>query len=169
MSTISIAAASRDTFIRLLSALDAWLDKAAANAAERNFDMDVLLNGRLAPDMHPLMSQIRRATDFARNGAGRLAQAPAIEFEGEERTLAEAKARIARTIQHLRDDMPDAGFAEAQNRRFTVRAGADRTLDMSGEEYLLTSALPNFYFHVSMAYAILRHNGVPVGKKDFLQ
>lgn len=162
-----MAAAGRDTFIRLLSALDAWLDKATANAAERGFDVSVLLNARLAPDMHPLLSQVRRATDFARNGAGRLGAVAPIEFDGEETTLEQIKARLARTIQHLRD-IPDGAFADAPARRFSVRAGANRTLDMSAEEYLLTSALPNFYFHVSMAYAILRHNGVPIGKKDFL-
>ncbi|MDX2276115.1 MAG: DUF1993 domain-containing protein [Hyphomonadaceae bacterium] len=160
-------AASAGTFTRMLNSLSAVLDKAEAHAKAKNFDVDILLNSRLAPDMFSLIGQIQLATVFAKNAICRLAGQEPPNYEDNEKTLPELRARIARTL----DIVGSIGFdalSAADTRQITFRVGPTATLTTSGVEYLLHFAVPNFYFHVTTAYAILRHNGVQLGKRDFM-
>ena len=159
-------AVSVPVFDRMLGNLAVLLDKVTVDARARNFEPAVLLDSRLYPDMFPLLRQVQLACDFAKGASARLAGAPVPAFPDEERTIEELKARIAR----VRDFMGglvasdvDAGW----NRDVTVKL-RDRSIDMKGVDYLNNMAMPNFYFHVTTAYAILRHNGVVVGKRDFV-
>jgi hypothetical protein len=164
--TISMYQASVPAFERTLKALDAILDKAAANADERKIDPAVLTSARLAPDMHPLNRQVHLLSDTAKGACARLAGVPVPGFADTETTFPELKARIAKTrdfIASLRPEQIDGSEA----REITLKAGAQE-LKFTGQDYLVEFALPNFYFHVTTAYAILRHNGVPVGKLDYL-
>lgn len=162
MSSVSIYAATVTTFTRVLRNLDAMLDKGKAEG-----DIDALLAARLAPNMFPLLKQVQVVTDFAKNTTARLAGLEISAFPDTETNLAELKARIERTIAFV-ESAPQTSFAGAETRSVTFAAGPDVKLTMTGEDYLLTFALPNFYFHATTAYAILRHNGVNVGKMDFL-
>lgn len=154
-------------FTKMLGNLSAILDKAAAFAEPKKIDMEVLLNARLAPDQFNLLRQIQIACDTANLGAARLTgkEATTPSFPDTEKTLAEVKARIASTIEILRK-LTEADFADSATRRISQPRWEGKTL--SGEEFLIQHVLPNFYFHVTTAYAILRHNGVDVGKKDYL-
>ncbi|MBK8160234.1 MAG: DUF1993 domain-containing protein [Rhodospirillaceae bacterium] len=154
-------------FTKMLGNLSAILDKAAAFAEPKKIDMEVLLNARLAPDQFNLLRQIQIACDTANLGAARLTgkEATTPSFPDTEKTLAEAKARIASTIEILRK-LTEADFAESATRRISQPRWEGKTL--SGEEFLIQHVVPNFYFHLTTAYAILRHNGVDVGKKDYL-
>lgn len=160
-------AASADVFIRMLNALSGVLDKAEAHAKAKKFDIDVLLNARLAPDMFNLTGQVQLATVFAKNAMCRLAGQEPPNYEDNEKTLDELRARIDRTLDIVAST--DAAALEgAETRQVTFRVGPDQTMTVSGRDYLLHFAMPNFYFHVTMAYAILRHNGVELGKRDFM-
>jgi hypothetical protein len=154
-------------FTKMLGNLSAILDKAAAFAEPKKIDMEVLLNARLAPDQFNLLRQIQIACDTANLGAARLTgkEATTPSFPDTEKTLAEVKARIASTIEILRK-LTEADFADSATRRISQPRWEGKTL--SGEEFLIQHVLPNFYFHITTAYAILRHNGVDVGKKDYL-
>ena len=154
-------------FTTMLGNLSAILDKAAAFAEPKKIDMDVLLNARLAPDQFNLLRQIQIACDTANLGAARLTgkEATTPSFPDSEKTLAEIKARIASTIEILRK-LSEADFADSATRRISQPRWEGKTL--SGEEFLIQHVVPNFYFHLTTAYAILRHNGVDVGKKDYL-
>lgn len=154
-------------FIKMLGNLSAILDKAAVFAEPKKIDMEVLLNARLAPDQFNLLRQIQIACDTANLGAARLTgkEATTPSFPDTEKTLAEVKARIASTIEILRK-LTEADFAQSATRRISQPRWEGKTL--SGEEFLIQHVLPNFYFHITTAYAILRHNGVDVGKKDYL-
>ncbi|WP_303979788.1 DUF1993 family protein [Dongia mobilis] len=154
-------------FTKMLGNLSAILDKAAAFAEPKKIDMDVLLNARLAPDQFNLLRQIQIACDTANLGAARLTgkEATTPSFPDSEKTLAEIKARIASTIEILRK-LSEADFADSATRRISQPRWEGKTL--SGEEFLIQHVVPNFYFHLTTAYAILRHNGVDVGKKDYL-
>lgn len=154
-------------FTKMLGNLTAILDKAAAHAEAKKFDIDVLLTARLAPDQFPLLRQIQIACDTANLGAARLTakEATTPTFPDTEKTLAEIKARIESTIAILRK-LNEADFAASATRRVSQPRWQGKTL--SGEEFLIQHVLPNFYFHITTAYAILRHNGVDVGKKDYL-
>ena len=154
-------------FTKMLGNLSAILDKAAAFAEPKKIDMDVLLNARLAPDQFNLLRQIQIACDTANLGAARLTgkEATTPSFPDSEKTLAEIKARIASTIEILRK-LSEADFADSTTRRISQPRWEGKTL--SGEEFLIQHVVPNFYFHLTTAYAILRHNGVDVGKKDYL-
>jgi len=152
-------------FSKMLNNLSACLDKAAAFAETKKFDSAVLLTSRLAPDQLPLMVQIQIACDTAKIGASRLTGKEAPSFEDTEKTLDEAKARIAKTIANL-ETYTAADFADASERLVSQPRWAGKTL--SGQEFALQHMMPNLYFHVATAYAILRHNGVDVGKKDYL-
>ena len=154
-------------FTKMLGNLHLILDKAAAHAGEKKFDMDVLLQARLAPDQFNLLRQVQIACDTATLGAARLTgkEAAAPSFPDTEQSLAEIKARIDSTIAYLAS-LPEADFATAATRRISQPRWQGKSL--SGEEFLIQHALPNFYFHLTTAYAILRHNGVAVGKKDYL-
>jgi hypothetical protein len=159
-------AASVPVFTRQLKALDAILDKGAAYAEARKFDPLNLTGARLAPDMFPLARQIQLASDHAKGAGARLAGIPVPSFEDNEKSFPELKARIAKTLAFL--GALEAGQIDgSEERAITLKAGP-REFSFKGQDYLLNFALPNFYFHITMAYAILRHNGVDVGKLDFL-
>lgn len=167
MTDISMHAASAPMFTLMLNNLNAWLDKAEAHAAAKKFDIDVLLAARLAPDMLALSGQIALATAFAKNAMCRLAGETPPDFPDTDKTLAEFRARVARTLDIVNSFAPEA-LAGSAAREVTVRVGPDDTMTMSGADYLLKFALPNFYFHITTAYDILRQNGVDLGKRDFL-
>jgi hypothetical protein len=163
---ITMYASSVPVFERRLKALDAILDKAAAYAEARKIDPAVLVGARLYPDMFALARQVQIATDHAKGAGARLAGLPVPSYEDSEKTFAELKARIAKTLVFLATLEPEQ-INGSEARDIKVRAGP-REYEFKGEDYLLNFALPNFYFHMSMAYAILRHNGVELGKQDYL-
>ena len=152
--------------IRALKNLDLILDKAMASAEARKIDPAVLLGSRLAPDMFPLLRQVQIACDFAKGPVARLAGIDNPKFEDVETTIPELKARIARTLEFVKS-VPESNFAGAEDRDITIQAGS-QTLEFKGLAYLIGFALPNLNFHLGMAYAILRHNGVDVGKRDYI-
>ena len=154
-------------FTKMLNNLTAILDEADSFAAAKKFEMAVLLQSRLSPDQFTLMQQIQTACDTAKLGAARLAgrDADAPVHADTEQTLAAIKARIESVIAYLKGFTPEA-FAGAAERRITQPRWKGKTL--SGQQFLIEHVLPNFYFHVATAYAILRHNGVAIGKKNYL-
>jgi uncharacterized protein len=163
---ISMHAMSVEMFANVLGNLSWILEKAAANAAQRKFDPGVLLGARLAPDMLPLTRQVQIAGDIAKNAVARLAGLEPVRFEDTETSIDELRARLARTIDYLRS-VPASALEGAEARDIKVPAG-ERTLEFKGLEFLERWAIPNVLFHVTTAYNILRHNGVDLGKRDFL-
>jgi hypothetical protein len=159
--------ASLPTFEIGLNALSAILDKAEAFAAAKKVDPAVLLNTRLAPDMFPLIRQVQVATDLAKNGAARLAGVEPPRYEDKETTIAELKARLAKTVAFVKSLDPKQVDAAA-GRQITFPLGSTNKGQMQGDDYLNHFVLPNVYFHLAAAYAILRHCGVEIGKQDFL-
>jgi uncharacterized protein len=164
--TISMHSASVPVFARMLSNMLAWLDKAEAHATARKFDPHNYLGLRLAPDMLPLSRQVQIACDSAKGCVARLAGVENPRFEDTEATLAELRARIEKTLAFVK------GFAAAQ-----IDGSEDKPIEVptrteplkfTGEQYLKHFALPNFYFHATTLYALLRHAGVEVGKGDHL-
>jgi hypothetical protein len=150
-----------------LNALSGVLDKAAAFAAAKKIDPSVLLNTRLAPDMFPLARQVQIATDLAKNGASRLAGVEPPRYEDTETTIEQLKDRIAKTLAHLKTLDPKKIDAAGQ-RELTFPLGPVNKGQMKADDYLNHFMLPNVYFHLTAAYAILRHCGVEIGKQDFL-
>ena len=164
--SISIYHASVPVFVRGFAQLSGLLDKAVADAEARKIEPDVLVNARLAPDMRPLSAQVQMASDTAKGAAARLAGVEVPGFADTETSFPELQERIAKTVAFL-EGLPEAGFAGAEQRPITLKLrGAEVTL--SGADYLLKRQVPNFFFHLTTAYAILRHNGVPIGKRDYL-
>lgn len=163
---ITLYGTATTTAIRAMKSLDAILDKAVASAEARKIDPSVLLASRLAPDMFPLIRQIQIACDFGKGPMARLSGIENPKFEDVETTIPELKARIARTIEFV-NSVPESSFAGAEDRDITIQAGP-QTLQFKGLPYLISYSIPNLYFHMSMTYAILRHNGVDVGKRDFI-
>ena len=162
----SLSQAALPVFEIHLNALAAILDKAEAYAAAKKIDPAVLLRTRLAPDMFDLTRQVQVATDQARRGSSRLAGVEPPSYEDTETTIAQLKARIAKTLAYLKT--LDAKQIDASaDREITFPLGNDKG-HMKGADYLNHSVLPNFYFHVTAAYAILRHCGLEIGKRDFL-
>lgn len=164
--TCSLHAVSIPVFTRMLGNLSKLLDKAAADAEARKFEPSILLESRLYPDMFPLVKQVQLACDFAKGAAARLAGVPVPAFPDEERTIVELKERIAKVITFV-DSVPKADVDAGVDRDVTIKM-RDHSVEMKGLDYLNRMAMPNFYFHVATAYAILRHNGVAVGKRDFV-
>jgi hypothetical protein len=158
--------ASVPAFIRTLTMLSNILDKAAAFAEAKKIDSAVLVNARLAPDMFPLSRQIQIATDNAKGCAARLAGLEVPGYADTETTIVELKARLAKTIDFLNTIRPEQ-IDGSETKKITLKIGGN-DMNFEGQPYLLTFALPNVYFHATTAYAILRHNGVEIGKKDFL-
>jgi hypothetical protein len=154
-------------FTQTLKALDAILDKTAAQATERKIDPAVLLSSRLSPDMLPFTRQIQLACDFAKNATARVSGAENPKFPDEETTVAELKARIAKVLAFVAD-ADDAALDAGLAKDVTFPRGPSATVTMKGETYLTRFAVPNFYFHATTAYAILRENGIQIGKSDFL-
>ena len=164
--SLSLYQASVPVFVRMFGNLSAILDKAAAYAEARKIDPAVLLNARLAPDMHPLTRQIQIASDAAKGCAARLAGVEVPSFADSESTFAELQARITKTLAFI-DGLTPAQIDSGEGREVVLKVpGAE--LKFKGEDYLLHFVLPNFYFHITTAYAILRHNGLDIGKMDYL-
>ncbi|HET7850032.1 MAG TPA: DUF1993 domain-containing protein [Pseudolabrys sp.] len=162
----SMSKASLPAFEIALSALSAVLDKAESYASAKKFDSGVLVNARLAPDMFALARQVQVACDQAKNGSARLAGIEPPKFEDNETTIAQLKERIAKTLAFLKTLDSKAMDASA-DRAITFPLGPKKG-EMKGEDYLNHFVLPNFYFHCTAAYAILRHNGLDIGKRDFM-
>lgn len=164
--SISMHSASVPVFVRMLGNLLAWLDKAEAHAAARKFEPGVLMSARLAPDMLPFVRQIQIACDAAKFGVARLAGVEAPKFEDNEGSFAELRERIRKTIDHVQS-VPAAQIDGTEDKDVTVPR-RDGPMVIKGEPYLKHFVLPNFFFHVTTAYALLRHNGVDLGKGDYL-
>ena len=158
--------ASVPALVNMLNNLSAILAKAEAFAAERKIEPSVLLNWRLAPDMFPLTRQIQIASDLAKGGAARLAGREVPSYADEEKSFADLKARIAKTVKFIEGVAPkDIDGSEGRDISLTI---GGQELRFKGEPYLVDFALPNFYFHATTAYAILRRCGVEIGKRDFI-
>ncbi len=164
--SISMYEASIPVFVQMLGSLKVLLEKGVAHAAARKFDPAVLVNSRLAPDMFPLSRQIQIASDAAKGAAARLSGTEAPKFEDRETTLPELIARIDKTLDYLKSFRP-AQIDGSEERKVVVKT-SQREFSFTGLTYLQYWALPNFFFHVTTAYNLLRHNGVEIGKADFL-
>lgn len=164
--TTSMYQASVPVFQRMLGNLKAILEKSAAHAQAKKIDESVLLNSRLYPDMLAMGRQVQIAADFAKGACSRLAGQDVPKYEDSEKTFAELIARIDKTLAHIATFKP-AHIDGQEDRDITISI-AGNPVSFKGQNYLLHQALPNFYFHVTTAYAILRHNGVEIGKRDFI-
>jgi hypothetical protein len=163
---LSMYQTSIPVFVRALGNLSAILEKAAAHAEEKKIDPSVFINARLAPDMFPLSRQVQSATDSAKGCGARLAGAEVPRYEDTESTFAELQARIDKTVAFLQGLGPDL-IAGSGDRSIVLKLRG-KEVSFSGQNYLFNFALPNFFFHAVTAYDILRHNGVEIGKQDFL-
>jgi hypothetical protein len=163
---ISMYRASVPVFLQILPAMSACLDKGAAHAAAKKFDPAVLLQSRLFPDMLPLVRQVQIASDFAKNTVSRLAGVVPPKYDDVETTIDQLKARIVKTLDHVKEFTPGQ-IDGSEERDITIPLG-DQTRSFKGENYLVGFALPNFFFHATTTYAILRHNGVELGKRDYI-
>jgi uncharacterized protein len=163
---VSMHALSVDLFAQSLGNLALLLGKAESSAAQRKFDPAVLLSARLAPDMLPFTRQVQIACDIAKNSVARLAGQEPPRFEDNETTIEQLRARIARTVDFLKS-VPASALEASDTRAIKVPVG-ERTLEFEGLDFLRRWAIPNVFFHVVTAYDILRHNGVELGKRDFL-
>ena len=152
--------------LRTLAALRGMLDKAAAHAAARGFEPSVLLGSRLYPDMFALSRQVQITADFAKGGVARLTGAEAPKMADTETTIPELQARLDRTVAFIETATPGA-FEGSETREVVLKVGGHE-MRFDGKTYLLHFVLPNLYFHATAAYAILRHNGVEVGKRDYV-
>ena len=157
-------ALSVETFIPTLNALSALLDKASA---QKGGEAEQLVGAQLAPDMFPLSRQVQIACDQAKSGVARLAGQEPPKYEDDEKTLADLKARIAKTLAFI-ETVPASAFEGAETRQIAFPLRDGMGLQADGVRFLKDWALPNFYFHVVTAYDILRHNGVEIGKQDYL-
>jgi hypothetical protein len=167
MTAISMYKISAPIFVQFLTSLSAVLDKAAAFAEAKKIEPSVLLNTRLAPDMFPLGRQVRAATDHAINACGRLAGAEPPALPNSDATIPELKERIAKTIEFIKGLKPaQIDGSEDKEIKITFPSGAVR--EFTGQSLLLNNSLPNFYFHCTTAYDILRHCGIELGKRDFM-
>jgi hypothetical protein len=162
---ITMYAASAPRFVHMLNNLAALLDKAQAHIDAKNLDPAALTTFRLYPDMFPLSRQVQVACDLAKGAVARLGGVEVPKYEDTEQTMAELKARIAKTIAFI-DSVAPAQIDASAERDITLKLGK-QDYTFKGMQYLLNFAYPNFYFHVTTAYNILRHNGVEIGKKDF--
>ena len=154
-------------FRQMLGALSAVLAKAQTQAEARKIDPAALLQARLAPDMFPLLRQVRVASDFAKSVAGRLAGVDLPVFEDNEQSFDDLQARIAKTLAFL-DGLTPAQFEGSASREIVTQAGTPKEKRFAGQSYLLNYGLPHFFFHVTTTYNILRHNGMQVGKTDYI-
>jgi hypothetical protein len=164
--TISMYDASVPVFSARLTALSNILKIAEQNALDRKIDPQVFLTARLAPDMLTLTKQVQIATDHAKGAPSRLAKREVPKYEDNEASFADLQARIAKTIDHLLT-FSASDFDGSDDRVIELKLGQSQ-ISTAGMQYLLNIAMPNFYFHVTTAYDILRHNGVPLGKSTFL-
>ena len=164
---ISMSSASLPVVVSMLGNLSHLLDKAQEFVEAKNCDPTAITQYRLAPDMLPFTRQILIACDAAKNGIARLSGIEAPKFADDEQTLAELKVRIAKTLAYLQT-VPDAALDGTEEKEITFPVGKESVRTMKGEAYLKQWMLPNVYFHITTAYNILRHNGVEIGKRDYL-
>ena len=164
--SLSMYQVSIPVFLRKLNNLSAILDKAVAYAEAKKIDPSVLVNARLAPDMFPLSRQIQIASDSVKGCVARLAGVEVPSFPDTETTFPELKARIDKTVAFLQSVSAEQ-IDGSEDRKITMTVGG-KEYQFTGEQYLFYFVQPNFYFHINMAYAILRHNGLEIGKKDYL-
>jgi uncharacterized protein len=165
--SLSMYQASVPAFQKHLGALDAMLDKAVAYADAKKIDPAVLLGARLYPDMFNFTRQVQAACDFAKNVSARLAGIPVPSYADTETTFPELKARIAKTLAFLETIKPEQ-MEGSEATSYTIKVGPN-DMTFAGQDYLLHFALPNFYFHSATAYGLLRHNGLDIGKRDFMR
>lgn len=166
MTTISMYQASAPRFANTLKNLSAIIDKAEAHAAEKKIDPAVLVQARLFPDMLPFARQIMIASDNAKGAVARLAGIEIPKFEDDQATFDELKERIARTLAFVESVRPEQ-VDGSEDKDIVLKLGGHE-VQFKGLQYLCGFALPNFYFHVTTAYDILRHNGVPLAKRDYI-
>jgi len=166
MTQFSMYSASIPVFKQILNSLLAILDKAEAHAEAKKIDPAALLQFRLFPDMLPFTRQIQIACDFAKGAGARLAGLPVPSYDDTEQSIQELKARITKTLEFLAS-VPADQIAGSEERAITTGSG-EKTKHFTGQTYLFHYALPHFYFHATTAYDILRHNGLEIGKKDFI-
>ena len=164
--TISMYQASVPRFVNILGNLSNILDKAQAHADAKKLDAAALTSYRLFPDMLPMTTQVQIACDAAKGAVARLAGVEIPAYEDKETTLADLKARIAKTIAFIQSVAP-AQIDGSEDKEIVLKRG-DKETRYKGMQFLLGHALPNFYFHVTTAYNILRHNGIEIGKRDYL-
>lgn len=164
-STISIPELSITQMSKMLRNLDAWLGKAEAYAQERGFEVDVLMSARLAPDQFTLDRQVQAACDTAKMTAARLTGGEAPSHPDDETTIAQLRERVRSTLAYL-ETVTHEAFEGSADREIQLPFAKGKAC--KGSDYLVEFAVPNFYFHATMAYAIMRHNGVSVGKFDFI-
>jgi hypothetical protein len=165
--TISIYQSSVPVFSQMLTALSDVLKKAEAHATDKNIDPNALLQARLFPDMFPLVRQVQIATDFSKGVTSRLAGAEVPSWPDTEVTFADLQALIAKALAHI-GTFNAAQFEGSENKEIVLRPGTPKEKKLVGSAYLQHYGLPQFFFHVTTAYAILRHNGVDLGKRDYM-
>ncbi|HEU4590642.1 MAG TPA: DUF1993 domain-containing protein [Steroidobacteraceae bacterium] len=163
---ISMYALSHDVFRKALTQLLVVMDKGVANAKARNFDPNVFVGLRLAPDMLPFSRQVQLTSDFAKNSMARLAGIDPPKFEDNETSMDELVTRVKKTLDYL-TTVPPSALEGSEDRDIRIQL-RDRVVELKGLEFLQVWALPNFFFHHVTAYNLLRHNGVDIGKKDFI-
>ncbi|MGY3238749.1 hypothetical protein ACVWZ4_000630 [Bradyrhizobium sp. USDA 4472] len=154
-------------YLQMLNSMTGLLTKAEAHCAAKKIDPSVLLGSRLFPDMLPLSKQIQLVSDFSAKGCARLTQTEVPSMPDTETSFAELKQRLAKTIDFVKSFKPEQ-FEGADARDVTFPIGPDRTVTLKGQQFFSSVSLPNFYFHATTAHGILRHNGVEIGKRDFL-
>jgi hypothetical protein len=154
-------------FKQLLTALKALLVQADAHAAAKSIEPDALLQARLYPDMFPLVRQVQIAADFSRGISARLAGIEVPVYEGKEKSFADLDALLARTLEFL-DSVNSAQFDGSETKEIVLRPGTPKEKKLSGQAYLANYGLPQFFFHVTTAYNLLRHNGLSIGKRDYM-
>jgi hypothetical protein len=154
-------------FLQILGSLENLLTKAEAHCKAKNIQPEVLLSARLYPDRYPLTRQIQTASDFAAKTCARLTGSEVPSVPDTEKTFEELQQRIAKTVDYVKAFKP-AQFEGAEAKDITFPSGPGKTTTLKGQQYLSNFALPNFYFHAATAHGILRHNGVEIGKRDFL-
>lgn len=154
-------------FKQLLTALRTILKQASAHATSRSMHPNALLQARLYPDMFPLLKQVQIAADFARGVSARLSGTEVPVYEGKEQSFDDLDALLAQTLAFL-EGLDSGKFAGSEAKEIVLRPGTPKEKKLSGQAYLANYGLPQFLFHVTTAYAILRHNGLPIGKKDFM-
>lgn len=159
--------ASVPVFQQMLGGLSGVLTKAEAHATSRKIDPNALLQARLYPDMFALLRQVQVACDFAKSVSARIAGVDVPAFEDQEATFADLQARIAKTLAFM-GGLTAAQIDGSEERKIVTQAGTPKEKIFNGQSYLLNYGLPHFFFHTTNAYAILRHNGVEVGKKDYI-
>jgi len=164
--SLTMYQASIPVFVRMLGNLSAILDKAAAHAETKKIDPAIFVNARLAPDMFPLSRQVQIATDMVKGCAARLAGIEVPSYEDNETTFADLQERITKTVAFLQS-VSASQIDGSEDRKITLKFGS-KELNFLGQAYLLDFVLPNFHFHLTTTYAILRHNGVEIGKKDYV-